>query len=118
MRIIELKIENYRNLDGVLVRLDEEANYIVGENNLGKTNLLNLIYTLFNQAMISECDFADSGKRAGAVIKIKLDDNELGKTGLDIDPLTGNTITVQAFADDPDSRIEYLVEDGGGFHLL
>ena len=36
MRIVELKIENYRNLDGVSIKFDEDVNYIVGENNLGK----------------------------------------------------------------------------------
>lgn len=110
MRIIKVTIENYRNLDGVSIKLNEDVSYIVGENNLGKTNVLDLLHTLFNQAMISESDFADVNKRAGATITLKIDGDELGKTGLDIDPITGNTITVLAFADDPDSRIEYKIE--------
>lgn len=113
MRIVELTIKNYRNLDGVSIKLDEDVNYIVGENNLGKSNVLDLLNTIFNQAMISEEDFADVGKRSGAVVTLKMDEDELGTTGLDIDPMTGDTITVHAFADDPDSRIEFELEGSG-----
>ena len=87
--------------------------YIVGENNLGKTNVLDLLNTIFNQAMINEEDFADTEKRSGAVVTLKMDQDEIGITGLDIDPMTGNTVTICAFADDPDSRIEFKVEGSG-----
>lgn len=113
MRIVELMIENYRNLDGVSIKFDEDVNYIVGENNLGKSNVLDLLNTIFNQAMLSEEDFADVGKRSGAVVTLKMDEDELGTTGLDVDPMTGDTITVRAFADDPDSRIEFELEGSG-----
>ena len=110
MRISKLRIENYRNLDGVSISFDEDVTYIVGENNLGKTNVLDLLNTIFNQAMISEEDFADTEKRSGAVVTLKMDEDEFGITGLVIDPETGNTINVCAFAEDPDSRIEFVVE--------
>lgn len=113
MRISKLKIENYRNLDGVAISFDEDVTYIVGENNLGKTNVLDLLNTIFNQAMINEEDFADTEKRSGAVVTLKMDQDEIGITGLDIDPMTGNTVTICAFADDPDSRIEFKVEGSG-----
>lgn len=113
MRISKLRIENYRNLDGVAISFDEDVTCIVGENNLGKTNVLDLLNTIFNQAMISEEDFANIEKRSGALVTLKLDEDEIGITGLDIDPMTGNTITVCAFADDPDSRIEFVAEESG-----
>lgn len=113
MRISKLRIENYRNLDGVSISFDEDVTYIVGENNLGKTNVLDLLNTIFNQATISEEDFANIEKRSGALVTLKLDEDEIGITGLDIDPMTGNTITICAFADDPDSRIEFKVEGSG-----
>lgn len=113
MRISKLRIENYRNLDGVTISFDEDVTYIVGENNLGKTNVLDLLNTIFNQATISEEDFANIQKRSGALVTLKLDEDEIGITGLDIDPMTGNTITICAFADDPDSRIEFKVEGSG-----
>lgn len=113
MRISKLKIENYRNLDGVAISFDEDVTYIVGENNLGKTNVLDLLNTIFNQAMISEEDFADTERRSGAVVTLKMDEDEIGISGIDIDPTTGNAITVCAFADDPDSRIEFVAEESG-----
>lgn len=42
MRISKLRIENYRNLDGVTISFDEDVTYIVGENNLGKTECARL----------------------------------------------------------------------------
>lgn len=113
MRISKLRIENYRNLDGVAISFDEDVTYIVGENNLGKTNVLDLLNTFFNQATIGEEDFADTEKRSGAVVTLKMDEDEIGISGPDIDPTTGNTITVCAFADDPDSRIEFVAEESG-----
>lgn len=113
MRISKLRIENYRNLDGVAISFDEDVTYIVGENNLGKTNVLDLLNTIFNQATIGEEDFADTEKRSGAVVTLKMDEDEIGISGPDIDPTTGNTITVCAFADDPDSRIEFVAEESG-----
>ena len=83
MRIVELKIENYRNLDGGSIKFDEDVNYIVGENNLGKSNVLDLLNTIFNQAMLSEEDFADVGKRSGAVVTLKMDEDELVAAVLD-----------------------------------
>ena len=79
MRISKLKIENYRNLDGVAISFDEDVTYIVGENNLGKTNVLDLLNTIFNQAMISEEDFADTERRSGAVVTLKMDDVSAGR---------------------------------------
>lgn len=113
MRISKLRIENYRNLDDVAISFDEDVTYIVGENNLGKTNVLDLLNTIFNQATIGEEDFADTEKRSGAVVTLKMDEDEIGISGPDIDPTTGNTITVCAFADDPDSRIEFVAEESG-----
>ena len=113
MRISKLRIENYRNLDGVAISFDEDVTYIVGENNLGKTNVLDLLNTIFNQATIGEEDFADTEKRSGAVVTLKMDEDEIGISGPDIDPTTGNTITVCAFADDTDSRIEFVAEESG-----
>ena len=113
MKIVEISIENYRNLDGVSIKFDESVSYIVGENNLGKTNVLDLLNTLFNQAMINADDFAHTDRRCGAAITLKMDKDELGQTGLDINPITGNTVTVLAFAEDPDSRIEYEMQESG-----
>ena len=43
MKIIKTKIKNYRNLSELEVYLDEYANYIIGENNVGKSNIIDFI---------------------------------------------------------------------------
>ena len=40
MRISCVKVNNYRNIDGIEVTFNPECNYIIGENNIGKSNFL------------------------------------------------------------------------------
>ena len=39
MRIERVKVQNYRNIDGITICFNPESNYIIGENNLGKSGL-------------------------------------------------------------------------------
>ena len=48
MRIACVKVANYRNIDGIEVVFNPECNYIIGENNLGKSNFLSLLVTVCN----------------------------------------------------------------------
>ena len=57
MRISTLNINNYRNLNGVEINFHPEINFIIGENNLGKSNLLDLLNILFNKTSFAESDF-------------------------------------------------------------
>ena len=48
MYISEIKnIKNYRNLTGKKILFDSKINFLIGENNLGKTNILELIHRFF-----------------------------------------------------------------------
>ena len=47
MKITKLIATNYRNLDSINIDLNEYCNFIVGENNLGKSNLLDLFQIIF-----------------------------------------------------------------------
>ena len=38
-----LEITNYRNLTGKRIKFNETLNFLIGENNIGKTNMLELI---------------------------------------------------------------------------
>ena len=42
MRISRVKVHNYRNIGGIEILLNPECNYIIGENNLGKSNFSRL----------------------------------------------------------------------------
>ena len=44
MYISEIKeIDNYRNLSGKTIKFDKTMNFLIGENNIGKTNILELL---------------------------------------------------------------------------
>ena len=38
-----IEIENYRNLSGQTIKFDKAINFLIGENNIGKTNILELL---------------------------------------------------------------------------
>ena len=44
MRVLELKLQNYRNIEDITINPCEEMNVICGENAQGKTNLLEAIW--------------------------------------------------------------------------
>lgn len=78
MKIIKIEIKNYRNLDGITVHLAEDCNFIVGENNLGKSNLLSLLNILFSSRSFRYEDFKDPDKSIEINLRLKLADIEIG----------------------------------------
>ena len=48
MYISELELENFRKYKNVNIKLNEGLNVIVGENNSGKTAIVDAIRTVFN----------------------------------------------------------------------
>jgi len=78
MRIAKVEIGNYRNLDGVSVSFDEDCNFIVGENNIGKSNLLNMFRILFSNKSFDLSDFADPTNPVEVKIRLRLEDIEIG----------------------------------------
>ena len=57
MRIKDISVENYRNLNSATITFDESCNFIVGENNLGKSNILNLLNIIFTRRGFVYDDF-------------------------------------------------------------
>ena len=54
-----MRIQNYRNLQDVEMTFHEKANYIVGENAIGKSGLLRLISYMSDGRNVEEDDYAD-----------------------------------------------------------
>ena len=81
MRISCVKVNNYRNIDGIEVTFNPECNYIIGENNIGKSNFLTLLATVCSGKSFDEKDFADSEKPIEVELDIKLLPNEQGFFG-------------------------------------
>ena len=69
MRLACVKVHNYRNIDGIEVSFNPECNYIIGENNLGKSNFLSMLATVCGGKGFDEKDFADVDKP----IEVELD---------------------------------------------
>lgn len=78
MRIIYVKVSNYRNVDGIEVTLNPDCNYIIGENNLGKSNFLSLLATVCGGKGFDEKDFADPEKPIEVELHLQLHPNERG----------------------------------------
>lgn len=81
MKIEKIEIYNYRNLDGVIIHLNLESNYVVGENNIGKSNFLELISTISSGSGFSENDFSDSTKPITVHLLFQLNEAEYGSFG-------------------------------------
>jgi putative ATP-dependent endonuclease of OLD family len=107
LRILGIECTNYRNLDGLRLRFSEDLNYLVGENNVGKSNVLNLLDTLFNRASFSREDFRDTSVPIEVTVRIGIDEFESGVFGMLIDPDTGNTMTIEARCAEPNEATEF-----------
>lgn len=94
MKIKNLYFENYRNLSGLSISFNEDISYIVGENNIGKSNILNAINSILGNYKFNEQDFCDSEKTIKIEIILTLSDDEIGIFGDLIDPETGTTINI------------------------
>jgi len=86
MRITSVKVSNYRNIDRIDVCFNPDCNYIIGENNLGKSNFLSLLGTVCNGKVFDEKDFSDHDKAIEAELDIRLLANEQGFFGDNFSP--------------------------------
>ncbi|MFZ3579849.1 ATP-dependent nuclease [Virgibacillus sp. DJP39] len=78
MKIKRTKIWNYRNLDGVEVFLHPEINFIVGENNLGKSNFLRMLNTISSSRYFRDEDFNNQKVSIEIHITFELEEEEIG----------------------------------------
>lgn len=108
MYISEIKsISNYRNLSGLSFKFNSEINYIIGENNIGKTNILELLNIIFSIGKFSESDFEDILKPIKITLTIKYEDEAIGFFEDNFDDGDKNAITIIAEQKNIDSRINY-----------
>lgn len=115
MYLSAIKIDNYRNLDGIKVHFDEAINFIVGENNLGKTNFLELLNSILNRSSFSESDFFDCDKPISIDISFWLPDDEIGYFGDLFDPQNRNLINVSVSQETPEDPIRFCHQETGTY---
>lgn len=108
MYISEIKeICNYRNLSERQISFDSKMNFIIGENNIGKTNILELINIIFSTGKFDEGDFFDVLSSIEVKVTLKYDNSELGFFEKNFDIEDEYAITIIARQDSVDRRIEY-----------
>ena len=113
MKIRKLAIHNYRNLDGVEIALDPELAFLVGENNLGKSNLLDLLNSVFLARQFEESDFKDAASPIEVSIELQLSQTELGIFDDVFDLKDPSIISIALRQEDPDSWIELHHAESG-----
>lgn len=108
MKIIKLEVKNYRNLDGLTIHFDENCNFIVGENNIGKSNVLWLLNTIFSYRAFKADDFKKQECPIEVVLQLKLDDTELGIFQDLFDDANHTLINIIARQENVDENILFL----------
>ena len=73
-----LEIANYRNLTGKTIKFNEKLNFLIGENNIGKTNILELINIFLAVGKFAEADFTNILQPIKIKLKIKYSEEEIG----------------------------------------
>lgn len=59
MEVTFIKIMNYRNLSELQVAINNDINFIVGENNIGKSNFQNCLLKVLSCKSFQKEDFTD-----------------------------------------------------------
>ena len=102
-----LEITNYRNLTGKRIKFNETLNFLIGENNIGKTNMLELINIFLSVGKFIESDFTDVMRPIRIRLIIKYSDEEVGYFEDNFDVDDSRSITLLAVQDSVDERINY-----------
>lgn len=113
MYITSINVKNYRNIEDCLISFSYPSTFIVGENNLGKTNLLKLLQCVFNRTMLSEDDFADPDTEVSLLIKLILEDYEIGFFNDFADSSNYRQLSIRASVDDPSSEFHFFHDESG-----
>ena len=108
MQIVKVKIKNFRNLDNVEISLHPHINFLVGENDLGKSNFLDMLDIIFNGRRFKEDDFFDKEKPIEIWITLRLSYIEKGIFEDLFDPQNSNLINIFIKQETPDEDIRYF----------
>ena len=102
-----VEINNYRNLTGKIITFNDTLNFLIGENNIGKTNILELINICFAIEKFAETDFMDITLPIKIKFTVKYSNEEIGYFEDNFDVDDSNSITLVAMQDSVDERINY-----------
>jgi putative ATP-dependent endonuclease of OLD family len=95
MKIRRVKVLNYRNISEITVSFNRKCNYIIGENNLGKSNFLSLLSTVCTGKGFDDDDFCNSAKPIEVEMEIELIPNEQGFFGDNFSPDDASLVKIR-----------------------
>ena len=107
MKIKEIYIDNYRNLSGLTIRFDSITNFVIGNNGVGKSNLMELVDTIFNRNSFKEKDFFDVELKIEIYMSVILEEYEIGYFDDLFEPQNPSCIKIVISQDKPNGRIEF-----------
>ena len=113
MIIKKIVIKNFRNLENVVIENESNMKYVIGNNGVGKSNLLEAINYFFNKSSFSLEDFYNEDKSIEIQMSLLLNDFELGYFDDFFDLDNENIINIKAVQETPIDRIEYYHIDTG-----
>ena len=102
-----VEINNYRNLTGKTITFNDTLNFLIGENNIGKTNILELINICLAIGKFAETDFMDITLPIKIKFKVKYSNEEIGYFEDNFDVDDSNSINLIAVQDSVNERINY-----------
>jgi putative ATP-dependent endonuclease of OLD family len=107
MKLLNLGIKNYRNLDGLSLSFHPQTNFIIGENNVGKSNFLDLLNILFNKSSFEEDDFCDCSRHIEVFLTLGVSEIEIGIFNDLFDPTSNALINIVAVQESVDETIKF-----------
>lgn len=111
MKLLSVAVSNYRNIDGIVINLDEESNYIIGENNIGKSNFLILLEKVCNGWSFDEQDFASTERAIEIKLKIQLLPSEQGFFGDNFSAEDSSIINIKYLQSISDAHPDIICTD-------
>lgn len=113
MEITFIRIINYRNLNGLEVDINKDINFIVGENNIGKSNFQNCLLKVLSCKSFQKEDFTDETQKISVEMSFHLNSDEIGIFDDLVDPMNREMINIVSLQESPDEYIKYYHKETG-----
>lgn len=86
MEIQQIKFINYRNLNDLMIQFPSKKSFIIGENGVGKSNVLDALNKIFTYGKFADSDFTEPDKEIQLEVGLSLIDEEIGAFDEYVDP--------------------------------
>lgn len=113
MIITKIHIKNFRNLENLKIENKNKIKYIIGNNGIGKSNMLEALNIFFTKNSFASEDFYSEDCPIEIELSLLLNEVELGYFEDLFDIEEENVINIKAIQETPIDRIEYYHIDTG-----